>query len=435
VFAVGRSQGAFAELIAFHHPSMPSIPVRTWPALLLLGFASGLPYALVDSTLMAWLAKAGWTKEELVWAGYVSLPYLFKVVWAPVVDRCVLPWFGRRRGWLLATQLAVMVGLGIMSFCDPMHHPGWLLVAATIAAFASATQDLAVNGYTIDAVPAEKLATGAGLSVWGYRAAMVVSGGLALVAADKWGWSAAYLVMAMLLIPGLIGTLIAPEPMHIHAPTTWEVAILEPLNDFNRRLGDTGLLLLLVLVLCYRLTDGLANMMTSPFLIAMKYDLTELGLTRSWVGLIGAALGSGMAAWCCFRLGMMSALWIFGILQALSNLGYVGIEQGWWTGTSGLIGVLLVDTACGAAAGTAFVGWIMGFCSPTFSATQFALLTAVTVLGPHLLRPVIAARIEMVGWSGYFVLTTLVMIPGLLLLLAAKNLPRRSSNDLTQEQS
>ena len=268
--------------------------------------------------------------------------------------------------------------------------------------------------------------------MWGYRAAMVISGGLALVAADQWGWSAAYLVMAMLLIPGLIGTLIAPEPTHIPAPTTWRVAVIEPFNEFTRRLGMQGLLLLLVLVLCYRLTDGLANMLSSAFLVAMKYNLTELGLTRSWVGLIGAALGSGMAAWCCFRLGMMSALWIFGILQALSNLGFVGIEQGWWTGTSGLIGVLLVDTACGAAAGTAFVGWLMGFCSSSFSATQFALLTAVTVLGPHLLRPAIAAWVPTVGWSGYFVFTTLAMIPGLLLLLFAKNLHRRSSDDLTQ---
>jgi MFS transporter, PAT family, beta-lactamase induction signal transducer AmpG len=407
------------------------MPVRTWPALLLLGFASGLPNALVDSTLMTWLAQAGWSKSQLVWAGYVSLPYAFKVLWAPLVDWVVPPWLGRRRGWLLATQLAVVIGLFGMSWCNPTLHPAWLLAAATLAAIASATQDLVVNGYTIDAVPTQQLATGAGLSVWGYRAAMVMSGGLALVAADAWGWQTAYLVMAALLIPGIIGTFIALEPTPLNAPTTWRAAVVEPMAEFKRRLGFKGFVLLLLMVLLYRLTDGLANTLSSAFLVAMHYNLTELGMTRSWVGLFGAACGTGLAAWCCLRLGMMSALWIFGILQALSNVGYVGIEQGWWTGTSGLIGVLLVDNACGAAAGTAFVGWLMGFCSPASSATQFALLTAVTVLGPHLLRPVIAPWAETVGWSGYFVFTILAMIPGLLLLFAVRKLPRRTADDLT----
>jgi PAT family beta-lactamase induction signal transducer AmpG len=401
--------------------------VRTWPALLLLGFASGLPYALVDSTLMAWLQKAGWTKEELVWAGYVALPYMLKVVWAPVVDRLIPPWLGRRRGWLLGTQLAVAVGLVVMSYCDPVANAGLLLAAATLAAFASATQDLAVNGYTIDAVPADRLASGAALSVWGYRVALLVSGGLALVAADSWGWQMAYLLMAALLLPGMVGTVLAPEPQQLAAPTTWRAAVVEPLADFNRRLGPGGLAMLLGLVLLYRLTDGLAGMLTSPFLVDAGYNLTALGLTRSWVGLAGAAIGAGLAAWSCLRLGMVPCLWIFGLAQAFSNLGYVGIELGWWGGLSGLIGVLLVDTACGAAAGTAFVGWLMGFCTPALSATQYALLTAVTVLGPHLLRPLIAPRIETIGWSGFFLLTIVAALPGLVLLVFASRLRRRTA--------
>jgi PAT family beta-lactamase induction signal transducer AmpG len=320
-----------------------------------------------------------------------------------------------------------MLGLAGMAFCDPVVHPAFLLIAASFAAFASATQDLAVNSYTIDAVPAEQLAAGAGLSVWGYRVALAISSGLALIAAQEWGWHVAYAIMAALLIPGIIGTLMAPEPQYTHAPTTWRAAIIEPLQDFNRRLGIKGLVLLLVLVLLYRLTDGLANMLSTAFLIDMNYNKTELGVARTWIGLVGAALGSGIAAWSCFRLGMLPSLWIFGILQALSNLGFVGIELGWWSGSSGLIGVLLADTICGAAAGTAVVGWLMGFCTPALSATQYALLTAIMVLGPHLLRPVIAPWVEMIGWSGYFSLTTLAMIPGLLLLLAAKKLKRRST--------
>ncbi len=404
---------------------MPTIPARTWPALLLLGFASGLPYALVDSTLQAWLQRAGWTKAELIWAGYVSLPYFFKVLWAPLVDRLVPPWLGRRRGWLLATQIAVMIALVVMSGCDPRVHAGWLLAAATLAAFASATQDLAVNGYTIDAVPADRLASGAGLSVWGYRAALVISGGLALVAADRWGWQSAYLLMAALLLPGMVGTCLAPEPARLIAPGSWRAAVVEPLADFHRRLGVAGFALLLAMVLLYRLSDGLAAMLSSAFLVAMQYDLTELGLTRSWVGLAGAAIGTLIAAGSCRRFGMVPCLWLFGLAQALSNLGYVGIEQGWWQGRTGLIAVLLVDTACGAAAGTAFVGWLMGFCTPALSATQYALLTAVTVLGPHLLRPLLAPWVETIGWSGFFVGTILASIPGFILLARAGRLPRR----------
>ncbi len=406
---------------------MPAIPIRTWPALLLLGFASGLPYNLVDSTLNAWLREASWSKEDLVWAGYVTLPYMFKVVWAPVVDRLIPPWLGRRRGWLLASQITIIVGLVSMAVFDPIGHPALLLVAATFAAFASATQDLTVNSYTIDAVPAEQLSAGAGLSVWGYRVALAISGGLVMVFAGMWGWQIAYALMALLLIPGIIGTILAPEPTVTQAPTTWEQALFAPLEDFHKRLGLYGLFILLVLVMLYRLTDGLANMLSTAFLLDMKYTTIELGSARTWIGLVGAAIGSAVAAWSCFRIGMLPSLWIFGILQAISNLGFVGIDQGWWSGQSGLISVLLFDMICGAAAGTAFVGWLMGFCTPALSATQYALLTAVMVLGPHLLRPAIAPWVEKTGWSGYFIFTTLAMIPGLLLLIAARTLKRRSS--------
>jgi PAT family beta-lactamase induction signal transducer AmpG len=393
--------------------SKPS--ARLWPALLLLGFSSGLPQPLVDATLSTWLAKAGYQPSDLVLLGYVTLPFALKVLWAPLVDRITPPLLGRRRGWLLGSQLVLLCGVAALTTLDPATELHPLLIAASIAATASATQDLVVNGYTCDALPADRLAAGAGLSVWGYRAAMLVSGGLALVVADRSGWSAAYGSMAVLLLLGVLGTLIAPEPTRVAAPASLRAALVEPLVAFRARLGLRGLTLLVPLVLLYRLPDGLANLLAVPFQ-ATLYDLTSLGLSRGVIGLMGAAAGVALAAWLVPRLGMMTCLWIFGLAQALSNLGYVGLDRQWWGGIEGLVGVLFVENVSGALAATVFVAYLMSLCTSSCAATQYALLTALMLLGPHLLRNPIAELVPSLGWSGFFLLTTVAAAPGLVLL-------------------
>jgi MFS transporter, PAT family, beta-lactamase induction signal transducer AmpG len=409
---------------------MPTLSLRLWPALLFLGFASGLPNLLVADTLLAWLQQAGWNKEDLLRAGYVTLPYALKVVWAPLLDRVSIPLFGRRRGWMLVTQIIIMGGLVVMGLCDAHAHAGLLLCAAAMVAFASATQDLAVNAYSIDAVPPRFLTTAAGLSVWGYRVGMLIAGGVALLIAEKYGWHMMYFIMALSILPGIIGSFLAPEPITTTQPMTWTAAICEPLRDFRQRLGVRGVVILLLFVLLYRLSDGLAAMMTGPFLVAMQYSLSDIGWAKTWVGLGAAACGAGLAAWTSLRFGLLPSLWLWGIAQALSNFGYVAIDQAWWTGNSALIGVLFFDTVCAVAAATAFVGWLMGFCTPTLAATQYALLTAITVLGPHLLREPLAAYSKQLSWSMYFMLTVGAMIPGLIMLYIARHLPRR--NDISE---
>lgn len=397
-----------------------ALPGRVWPALALLGFSSGLPQPLVDSTLSTWLAKAGYSPAELVGIGYVTLPFALKFLWAPLVDRFVPPLLGRRRGWLLACQVVLLAGIAEMARIDAHGELGLLVLAATLVAVAGATQDLVVNGYTCDALPAQRLAAGAGLSVWGYRGAWLVSGGLALVAADRWGWSEAYGAMAALLALGLAGTLLAPDPARTApdraaTPATLRAAVIEPLQEWRATLGARGLALLLLLVLLYKLPDGLANLLAVPFQ-ATLYDLTSLGLWRGAIGLAGAAAGVALAGWSTPRLGMLRALFLFGLLQALSNLGYVGLEQRWWSGLPGLIGVLFVENLCGALAAAAFVGYLMSFCRSSSAATQYALLSAVTLLGPHLLREPLRGLIPDLGWSGFFLLTIVAALPGLALL-------------------
>lgn len=399
-----------------------ALPRRLWPALALLGFASGLPQPLVDATLSTWLAKAGYSKAELVHVGYVTLPFALKVLWAPLVDRFLPRWLGRRRGWLLACQLALALGIAALACVDPAGGLAPIVLAAAFVALASATQDLVVNGYTCDALPPERLAAGAGLSVWGYRVAWLVSGGVALIVADEHGWRAAYGAMAALLALGALGTWLAPEPAGLTPPATLRAAVVEPLRAWRVTLGVRRLVLLLFFVLLYKLPDGLANLLAVPFQ-ATLYDLTSLGLWRSGIGLAGAALGVALAAWAAPRLGVLRALFVFGVLQAASNLGYVGLDRGWWSGLSGLIGVNLVENLCGALAASAFVGYLMGFCSSGSAATQYALLSAVTLLGPHLLREPIAGLVLRVGWSGFFALTSLAALPGLLLLWFLRSVP------------
>jgi len=396
-----------------------ALPARVWPALLLLGFSSGLPQPLVDSTLATWLAKAGYSPAQLVQIGWVTLPYTLKVLWSPLVDRFTFPWLGRRRGWLVVSQLLVFLGILAMTACEPEARLAPLVVLAVLVAFAGATQDLVVNGYTCDALPGERLAAGAGLLVWGYRGAWLVSGGLALVAADRWGWQGAYLAMAAPLVLGPLGALLAPEPARQERPTTLRAALIEPLLEWRATLGPRALVFLFLFVLLYRLPDGLANLLAVPFQ-AELYDLTRLGLVRGVLGLAGAAAGVALAAWSMPRLGERRALLLFALLQALSNLGYVGLDRHWWGGLGGLIGVLLIENLCGAMAATAFVAHLMSYCRSASAATQYALLTTITLLGPHLLRQPIAAFQERLGWSGFFLFTSATVLPLLWVLVCMR---------------
>jgi MFS transporter, PAT family, beta-lactamase induction signal transducer AmpG len=395
---------------------MSKIPMRMWPALALLGFSGGLPQPLIDATLATWLTSVGWSKEDVVLFGWVTLPLTIKVLWAPVVDRLVPPFLGRRRGWLLLTQVVIVLGLVGMACTDP-RGPSWILVvSALVVATASATQDLVANGYNCDALPPERLPAGAGVWVWGYRVAMALSVGGAVYIAGKWGWPTAYVMMAAGMVFGILGTLIAPPPLRNDPPLSWEEALVEPVRDFRRRLGGAGLAWLLAFVMLYRLPDGMANLLIPVIQTEVSPDLAVLGNLRLWIGILGAGIGALLAAGCSVRLGVFSCLWWLGIFQALSNVGYIGLDQHWWGGTTGLGTVMLFDAICGAAAAAVFVGYLMGFCTARSSATQYALLFAVYALTPHLLRYSVAKAIPIVGYTWFFSATVIVAIPGLWLL-------------------
>jgi PAT family beta-lactamase induction signal transducer AmpG len=394
--------------------------------LVLLGFSTGLPQPLVDSTLSTWLARAGHPPEVLVQVGWVTLPFGLKVLWAPLVDRHVPRFLGRRRGWILACQLAVLAGVAALAQSDPARGLALCVLAAALVSLAAATQDLVVNAYTCEAAPRGGLAAGAGLLVWGVRLAWLVSGGFVLVAADRWGFGGAYRAMLVLLALGVVGTLLAPEPLRRAPPVSLRGALVDSVADWRRTLGPRTLVLLFAFALLYRLPDTLANLLAVPFQASL-YDLTALGTLRGVIGLAGAALGVALAAWTIARIGEWRALLVFGGLQALSNLGYVGLHQRWWGGTSGLAGVLLAENLCGSLAATAFVAHLMSRCTSASAATQFALLTTVALLGPHALRPAVSAAFPALGWSGFFALTAAAAVPGLLVVSALRRSASRTA--------
>jgi PAT family beta-lactamase induction signal transducer AmpG len=391
---------------------IPAVPARTWPALLLLGVASGLPNPLVDATLQTWLTTAGWSRDAVLLAGYTSLPYLLKPLWAPMVDRLAMPWLGRRRGWLAATQVAAMAALAGMALAGD-GRPAWLIGAAVVAALASATQDLVVNAVTASQ-PTARLTLAAAWSVWGYRLGMVAALTLAPLIAATWGWNGAYLAMAALLVPGLVGTLLLPEPAAT-PPATWREAVTAPIAALATDHGGAGLARILAAVVLYRLADQMAGAATGRFL-AEVYTLDQLAVGRG-TSLVAAGAGAAIAAVAAGRIGMGWLLAIGGVAMAASNLSYVVADQGWAPGVRGLMGVLAVDAACGAFAGTVFVAWLMGLCRPGLAATQYALLSAVMTVGLQAIRPFVAAVADQWGWSAFFLITVAACLPGLLCLV------------------
>jgi MFS transporter, PAT family, beta-lactamase induction signal transducer AmpG len=392
---------------------------RALTAIVLLGFASGLPNTMVGDMLTTWVSKAGWERTDVVLVGWVTLPYLLKVLWAPLVDRLVPPFLGRRRGWLVMAQLAAAIGLAVMAVASPAA-PGPLLIAATIVAVAGATFDLAANAYAIEVVPESRLGAVAGLQVWGWRvAALSCATGVPLLAASH-GWGAAFWAAAAAQLLVAIAALIGPEPAATHRPASLRAAVVEPLAAIW---ALPGVVALLAFVLLYRFSDGMASVFTGAFL-AERFDLEQLAL-RGIGGLAGAGIGALLAGLLVARWGVVPCLWIFGVLQAGSNLLYVAIEHGLLHGSGGLLVAVVLDNACGTMAAASFVAFLMARCTRGLAATQYALLTAIGLASPHLAR-VFASLPSDLGWTTTYLISVAVVVPGLALIPLVSRPPASS---------
>jgi PAT family beta-lactamase induction signal transducer AmpG len=383
-------------------------------AVLFLGFASGLPLALSSGTLQAWMTVAGVDIKTIGLFSLVGLPYTLKFLWAPVMDRYAPAFLGRRRGWIFLTQILLVAVIAVMGALDPTVSPIALATLAFALAFASASQDIVFDAYRTDLLKDRERGLGAAVSVLGYRLAMLVSGAVALILSDHIGWRNTYWLMAGLMAIGLLAALLGPEPdQQVRPPRTLGDAVVGPLKEFFGRPEAVVMLLLIVL---YKLGDAFAGTLTTAFLIrGVGFTPTDVGAINKGLGLIATIFGALFGGGLMVSLGLYRSLLLFGVLQAVSNLAFMVLA---WAGKSYPLMVLAVafENIAGGMGTAAFVALLMALCDNRFSATQFALLSALAAVGRVFVGPPSGFLVDAVGWVWFFFCTFLVALPGLVLL-------------------
>jgi len=383
-------------------------------AVLLLGFSSGLPLALTGGTLQAWLTVSQIDIVTIAWFSWIGLPYALKFIWSPLMDRYVPPLLGRRRGWMFLTQVALALGIAAMAMSSPTDSLWMLGCAALWVAFVSASQDVVIDAYRTDVLRSNERGMGAAVGVFGYRIAMLASGAMALMLVEEIGWRTTYFLMAALMLVGMATAWLAPEPeAPAVPPRTLRDAVVQPLRDLFSR---PGALALLGLVMLYKFGDALAGTLTTAFLIrGVGFSPFDVGAVNKGLGLAALLFGAIAGGALLARMSLVRALLVFGALQAISNLSFV------WLALAGKNYAVLVFTVgfenLASGMGTAaFVAFAMALCNHSYSATQYALLSALASLGRILFGPLAGNMVQGLGWEGFFLLTFIAALPGLVLV-------------------
>ncbi len=397
---------------------------RRMAVLLGLGFAGGLPNVIINNTVGAWLSDIGVKVAAIGLFGLIAFPYIFKFLWAPLLDRYGIPGLGRRRGWLLVTQALLTLTLLAMSALGPESAQTPLTVLAVLGAmlvFFSASQDIVADAYRTDVLSKAELGAGAAVFVAVYSVAYVLAGALALELAKPYGWRAAIAVMAVLMGSSMLVTLIAHEPDSVARPQSLGEAIVEP---WLRLVGDWrgSMVTLIAFVLLFRLPDLLATPMTSPLLFQhLGFDSTEVGRIRTALGFIITILGALTGGAIIARFGLRRPLVVFGLLQALSNAGFLLLASQ-PKNLYLMAAIIGVENFCNGMVGAGFVAFLMSCCDHRYSASQYALLSGLMALMALAASAASGVLVEGMGYVGFFGLSIAAGIPGLALIAL---LPRR----------
>lgn len=392
-----------------------------------LGFASGLPLLLTFSTLSAWFATAGVSRAAIGAFALVGTPYAFKFLWSPLIDRLPPPIpLGRRRGWGIAIQLALIAATLALGSCNPKVDLALMGTLALLVAFLSASQDVVIDAYRVEILTPEQQGPGAAMIQTGYRIAMLVSGAGALIVAARYGWFAAYATMAALLGVGMLVFIFGPEPTAppAAAPHTdtkgWDAlrdwlatAVTGPFADFMRRPRWPAIVLFII---GYKLGEAMAGVMAMPLYISLGYSLNEIAAVSKLVGFFATVAGALVGGVVTSKLGVMRALVLCGLLQSAGNLFYVLQAVGGHR-LDYLALCVAAENLTGAMAGTALVAYLSGLCSPAFTATQYALLSSLAAVGRTLVASSGGVLADKLGWVPFFILTTVATIPALVLLI------------------
>lgn len=377
-----------------------------------MGFSSGLPLLLTGSVLQAWMTESGVDLGTIGLFALVGLPYTLKFLWAPFLDRYVPVILGRRRGWLLIIQLALMAAIAALGFTNPAARPLGVAAAALLLTFFSASQDIVIDAYRRESLADEEQGLGAALYVNGYRVGMLFASGGGLILADLVPFSVVYLIMSGTMLLGVLTTLLAPEPPAVGAPSTLLDAVIQPFREYFRR-QDAALILLFILL--YKIGDQMASQMTIPFYLSLGFSKTEIGAVVKLFGFWAVVAGSLLGGVLMLRLGTYRSLWGFGILQAISTLGFAwltvaGDSNAW------LAAVVAFENVTQGMGTAAFVGFMASMTNREFTATQYALLSSLIGIPRVFATAPTGYLADATGWIGFFVLCALAAVPGLLLL-------------------
>ena len=388
---------------------------RKMAALTLIGFSSGLPLFLTSRTLQAWMTVEGVDLTAIGLFSLVGLPYSLKFIWSPLIDRFTVPILGRRRGWLITLQIGLLIAIALMAFQQPKQALQLLAINAVAIAFLSASQDIAADAYRTDVLEELELGAGAAVFVLGYRIALLFTGSLALILADNLPWPSVYLFMALGMVIGIIATLFAPEPKETSPPESLAAAVILPFGEFFQRQGVVQAILMLVFIVLYKLGDSFVNNMSTPFLLQTGFTQTDIGAIQGGMGLIATIVGTLSGGVILSKIGLNRSLWLFGALQAVSNLAYYAIAN---VGQNypALVLTINIENFCGGLGTAAFVAFLMNMCNQRFSATQYALLSSFMAVSRDILVAPAGTIAKSTGWPLFFIISIVAAIPGLLLL-------------------
>lgn len=380
------------------------------------GFSSGLPLYILIALLPAWLRSEGVDLKVIGLFALIQLPFTWKFLWAPLFDRYSPP-MGRRRGWLIISQLALLLSIPAFGVLYPKIDLWTIAYLATVIAFFSASQDIVLDAYRRELLLDSELGIGNAIHVNAYKIAGLIPGSLSLILADHLPWNSVFLITALFMLPGIIMTILVKEPaLQNGTPKTLKAAVTEPFHEFINRKGIKSAGLILAFIFFYKLGDSMATALATPFYLDMGFSKTEIGLIAKNAGLWPSVAGGLLGGIWMINLGINRALWLFGMVQMLAILGFawlamIGHSLPW-------LAIVIGIEALGVGLGTAaFVGFIAHTTHPLYTATQFALFTSLAAVPRTFANATTGYLIDGFGWRNFFLFCFVLAIPGMLLLI------------------
>ena len=379
----------------------------------IMGFAAGLPLLLTIGLMQAWMKDAGVDLTVIGLMNLVQIPYTWKFLWAPLLDRYSIPFLGRRKGWLTITQLALMTAITGLGFSDPQRHIGLMALMACLVAFFSATQDIVIDAYRREDLADRELGLGSSLYIYGYRLGMLLAGGGGLIMADHMPFFQVYGFMALCLLPCLITTWLTPEPPVAEGtPATLKEAVVAPLIEYFQR---PEAIWMLAFILFYKIGDTMASAISTPFYLDLGFSKSQVGTVVKLFGFWATIAGAGIGGIAILRLGISRCLWIFGVLQAMSTACFALLAR---VGDflPALAGVIAFENFSSGMGTSAFVAFMASITNKKFTATQYALLSSLMGIPRVFASAPTGFMAKTMGWEGFFIFCTLIAIPGMMIL-------------------